>query len=158
MLMAVGLQGAAVIATDAAISVIIGIVKIGVFGAFGAVTPKVIAVALLTVDDANWNVAELVVLATLTIISGLTSVQVGGSSRIRISGEALGLMLAVGLLGGAPACLLAAATILVGWLKTREKVHYLCNNLVVYTALMLAGGLCFRAATGWSGSSERRCR
>ena len=47
MLMAVGLQGAAVIATDAAISVIIGIVKIGVFGMFGAVTPKVVAVALL---------------------------------------------------------------------------------------------------------------
>ena len=47
MLMAAGLQGAAVIATDAAISVIIGIVKIGVFGVFGAVTAKVVAVALL---------------------------------------------------------------------------------------------------------------
>src|ERR1044071_66949 len=47
MLMAVGLQGAAVIATDAAISVIIGIVKIAVFGVFGAVTAKVVAVALL---------------------------------------------------------------------------------------------------------------
>ena len=47
LLMAVGLQGAAVIATDAAISVIIGIVKIAVFGVFGAVTPKVVAVALL---------------------------------------------------------------------------------------------------------------
>jgi uncharacterized membrane protein YfcA len=47
LLMAVGLQGAAVIATDATISVVIGIVKIGVFGVFGAVTPKVIAVALL---------------------------------------------------------------------------------------------------------------
>jgi uncharacterized membrane protein YfcA len=47
LLMAVGLQGAAVIATDAAISVIIGIVKIGVFGVFGAVTAKVVAVALL---------------------------------------------------------------------------------------------------------------
>ena len=45
--MAVGLQGAAVIATDAAISVIIGMVKIGVFGVFGAVTAKVVAVALL---------------------------------------------------------------------------------------------------------------
>ena len=115
---------------------------------YGVALAVVIGVAVLTVDDANWNVAELVVLATLTIISGLTSVQVGGSSRIRISGEALGLMLAVALLGGAPACLLAATTILVGWLKTREKVHYLRNNLVVYTALMLAGGLWFRAATG----------
>ncbi len=47
MLMAVGLQGAAVIATDAVISVIIGIVKIGVFGLFGAVSAKVVAVALL---------------------------------------------------------------------------------------------------------------
>jgi len=47
MLMAVGLEGAAVIATDAAISVIIGIVKIGVFGVFGAVSAKVVAVALL---------------------------------------------------------------------------------------------------------------
>ena len=47
LLMAVGLQGAAVIATDAAISVAIGIIKIAVFGVFGAVTPKVVAVALL---------------------------------------------------------------------------------------------------------------
>ena len=47
LLMAVGLEGAAVIATDAAISVIIGIVKIGVFGVFGAVNAKVVAVALL---------------------------------------------------------------------------------------------------------------
>jgi uncharacterized membrane protein YfcA len=47
MLMAVGLQGASVIATDAAISIVIGIVKIAVFGAFGAVDAKVIAVALL---------------------------------------------------------------------------------------------------------------
>ena len=115
---------------------------------YGVALAAVIGVAVLTVDGANWNVAELVVLATLTIISGLTSVQVGGSSRIRISGEALGLMLAVALLGGAPACLLAATTILVGWLKTREKLHYLLNNLVVYMALMLAGGLWFRAATG----------
>ncbi len=47
LLMAVGLEGAAVIATDAAISVMIGIAKIATFGVFGAVTPKVIAVALL---------------------------------------------------------------------------------------------------------------
>jgi len=47
MLMAAGLEGAAVIATDAAISVIIGIVKIGVFGVFGAVDARVVAVALL---------------------------------------------------------------------------------------------------------------
>jgi uncharacterized membrane protein YfcA len=47
MLMSVGLEGAAVIATDAVISVLIGIVKISVFGLFGAVDARVIAVALL---------------------------------------------------------------------------------------------------------------
>jgi len=47
MLMAAGAHGAAVIATDAAISIVIGIVKLGVFGVAGIVTPKVIAVALL---------------------------------------------------------------------------------------------------------------
>jgi uncharacterized membrane protein YfcA len=47
MLMAVGLEGAAVIATDAIVSIVIGIVKIAVFGVFGAVSAKVVAVALL---------------------------------------------------------------------------------------------------------------
>lgn len=47
MLMASGVEGAAVIATDAVVSVVIGIVKIAVFGLAGIVTAKVIAVALL---------------------------------------------------------------------------------------------------------------
>ncbi len=47
MLMAVGLQGAQVIATDAAVSVVMGVVKIAVFGWAGVMTAKVIAVALL---------------------------------------------------------------------------------------------------------------
>jgi uncharacterized membrane protein YfcA len=47
LLMAVGLQGAAVIATDAAISIGIGIAKIAVFGIAGAVGAREIAIALL---------------------------------------------------------------------------------------------------------------
>jgi uncharacterized membrane protein YfcA len=47
MLMAAGVEGAAVIATDAVISVVVGIVKLSVFGLAGIVTGKVIAVALL---------------------------------------------------------------------------------------------------------------
>ncbi|MCK9908890.1 sulfite exporter TauE/SafE family protein [Microbacteriaceae bacterium K1510] len=47
LLMAAGLEGAAVIATDAAISIVIGIVKIGVFGAAGIIDARVIAFALL---------------------------------------------------------------------------------------------------------------
>ena len=47
MLLATGLQGASVIATDAAISIAIGIVKVAVFGVAGVVGAKVIAVAAL---------------------------------------------------------------------------------------------------------------
>jgi uncharacterized membrane protein YfcA len=47
MLLGAGLEGAAVIATDAVISIALGIVKISVFGLAGVVTGQVIAVALL---------------------------------------------------------------------------------------------------------------
>src|ERR1700722_10640384 len=47
LLMAAGLEGAAVIATDAVISVATSIIKISVFGLAGVVTAQVIAFALL---------------------------------------------------------------------------------------------------------------
>ncbi len=47
LLMATGLEGAAVIATDAAVSIGMGVVKISVFGAAGVLTPTVIVIALL---------------------------------------------------------------------------------------------------------------
>src|SRR5579863_4561090 len=45
LLMATGLEGAAVIATDAAVSIGMGVVKVAVFGAAGALTPKVTVIA-----------------------------------------------------------------------------------------------------------------
>jgi len=47
LLMATGLEGAAVIATDASVSIAMGFVKIAVFGAAGVLTGQVIAIALL---------------------------------------------------------------------------------------------------------------
>jgi len=47
LLMAAGLEGAAVIATDAVISVATGIIKISVFGLAGVVTAQVLAFAVL---------------------------------------------------------------------------------------------------------------
>jgi uncharacterized protein len=47
ILMAVGLEGAAVIATDAAVSLGMGVVKISVFGLAGVLTSKVLVIALL---------------------------------------------------------------------------------------------------------------
>jgi uncharacterized membrane protein YfcA len=47
LLMATGLEGAAVIATDATVSIATGIVKLLVFGVAGVLTPQVIGIALL---------------------------------------------------------------------------------------------------------------
>jgi uncharacterized protein len=47
LLLAAGLEGTAVIATDAAISIVTGVVKIAVFGVAGVMTPTVIVIALL---------------------------------------------------------------------------------------------------------------
>jgi uncharacterized membrane protein YfcA len=47
LLMAVGLEGAAVVATDASISIAVSIVKVLVFGLSGVLTAQVIALALL---------------------------------------------------------------------------------------------------------------
>jgi uncharacterized membrane protein YfcA len=47
LLMAAGVEGAAVIATDAIISVVTSLIKISVFGLAGVVTAQVLAIALL---------------------------------------------------------------------------------------------------------------
>ena len=47
LLMAAGLQGAAVVATDAVISIVISTVKLSVFGLAGVLTTQIIALAIL---------------------------------------------------------------------------------------------------------------
>ena len=47
LLMAAGVAGAGVIATDAAVSIVIGVVKVAVFGIAGVVSAQVVAFALL---------------------------------------------------------------------------------------------------------------
>jgi uncharacterized protein len=47
LLMATGLEGAAVIATDAMVSVVVGAIKFGVFDLAGVVTPLVLLIGLL---------------------------------------------------------------------------------------------------------------
>jgi uncharacterized membrane protein YfcA len=47
VMMAAGLEGAAVIATDATVSVVTGVVKVGVFGLAGVLTPQVIVIGCL---------------------------------------------------------------------------------------------------------------
>ena len=51
LLMATGLEGAAVIATDSLVSVVMGVVKLSVFGYAGVITSMVLVIGLLIGAD-----------------------------------------------------------------------------------------------------------
>jgi uncharacterized protein len=93
LLMAAGLHGAAVIATDATISVLIGLVRLTVFGFTGVATSKVLAIAaLIGVSTfpgaflAHWMIARLpihvhaVMLDVVVVLGG--AVMIGNALRL----------------------------------------------------------------------------
>ncbi len=87
LLLAAGLEGTAVIATDAAISIVTGVVKIAVFAFAGVLTPTVIVVALLmgaigfpSTFLAKWIVTRIPVHVHTAILDAI--VIVGGAVMI----------------------------------------------------------------------------
>jgi diguanylate cyclase (GGDEF)-like protein len=93
---------------------------------------------------------RLAVIAGLSVASDLTYVETG-STRLRVSGSFLGIMLAAVLVGGGPAALVGMLTIALGWWRSREAPHYLWNNLTTYAWFPLIGGLWFHAAAQAAG-------
>src|SRR4051812_1756621 len=67
------------------------------------------------------------------------------AAQMKVSGSFLAIVVAMVLLGGTPAALIGAATILAGWPKWRERAHYLVANLAIFTAFPLVGGVAFDA-------------
>jgi len=87
LLMAAGLHGAAVIATDATISVVIGLVRLAVFGFTGVATSKVVAIAVLIGVStfpgaflARWMIARLPIHVHTVMLDGV--VLLGGAVMI----------------------------------------------------------------------------
>jgi len=107
-------------------------------------------VCWLTSDLDHWRLGPLVVLAGFTTLSILTDIGIG-ASRVRISGVLIGLILAIVLLGPAPAALLGAGTILLVALRLGTQCHVARNNVVVYTWFPLAAALFFHAAIRLTG-------
>jgi diguanylate cyclase (GGDEF)-like protein len=103
-------------------------------------------VAVLTAGTDRWPLWPMVVIAVFTIASDLTYVE-AASSRLRVSGSGLGLMLAAVLLGGGPAALFGVLAIAVGWLRSREPMDVFRNNLATYAWFPLIAGLFFHATT-----------
>lgn len=100
------------------------------------------AAAIWRIPNADWNLPLFAILLGFSIFSDVTSIET--ESRLKISGSFLALVLAMVLLGGAPAALIGVVSIFAGWLRFRENLHDLLVNLVTYITFPLVVGVAFR--------------
>ena len=99
-------------------------------------------VSVLTSPGANWDLLTLALLLVFAVASDLMAASIR-SSKLKVSGSFLAIVVAMVLLGGAPAAVVGVLTITAGWVKWREKPHYLLANLASYASFPLACGLLF---------------
>lgn len=109
----------------------------------------VVVVAILRGSTADWNLPLFGILLGFSVFSDLTAIET--ASRLKTSGSFLALVLAMVLLGGAPAAVIGVLTILVGWARWRDAPHYLLNNVLTYATFPLIGGIAFHETTSGFG-------
>jgi putative nucleotidyltransferase with HDIG domain len=98
-----------------------------------------VAVAALTSTQADWEpLALVVVLTALALGSDLFAVSHEGQ---RISGSFLALVLAMTLLGPAPAVAIGVASVLADHVRARNPLPRLITNLATFATFPLVGGL-----------------
>src|SRR4051794_6622330 len=109
-----------------------------------AILVSAVVGAIVSSPDANWDLPQLALLMTFAIASDLMAASIR-SAKMKVSGSFLAIVVAMVLLGGAPAALVGVVTILAGWTKWRERGHYLLANLATFALFPLVGGLFFHA-------------
>jgi putative nucleotidyltransferase with HDIG domain len=108
-----------------------------------------LALAAATSTTADWHPPGLVaVLLALAIITDLFAVSHEGQ---RISGSFLALVLAMALLGPAPAVAIGVASVLADHVRARNPPARLLTNLAAFAAFPLVGALLVR----WAEVPER---
>src|SRR3954465_6267571 len=88
-----------------------------------AILATAVVVSVLTSPDANWDLPTLVLLLTFAIASALRAASIR-SSKLKVSGSFLAIVVAMVLLGGAPAALVGVLTIVAGWAKWGRPPHH----------------------------------
>jgi putative nucleotidyltransferase with HDIG domain len=101
----------------------------------------VTAVGLWRATSANWDLPLFFILLGFSVFSDLTAIST--TSKVKISGSFLALVLAMVFLGGAPAAVIGVLSILAGWLRWRDEGHYLLNNVLTYATFPLVSGIVF---------------
>jgi diguanylate cyclase (GGDEF)-like protein len=100
------------------------------------------AAAVATSTGSEWRLVPLAVLAACSALSGVTYVETG-STKLKVSGSFLAVVLAAVLLGGGPGSLVGVITIACVCLRLRPAGHYVRNNIVVFAWFPLVGGWFF---------------
>lgn len=100
-------------------------------------------VAALTWDAADWQPVELgALLLVLAVSSEMLVMDVRG---LRVSGAFLAIVLAMVLLGPAPAAAIGVVSTLIDAIASRRPWDKAANNVVTWAAFPLVGGLMFGA-------------
>ncbi|HYC81249.1 MAG TPA: HD-GYP domain-containing protein [Solirubrobacterales bacterium] len=108
--------------------------------------------AVVTAGTANWDLGLFGILLAFSIITDLTAVST--TSKVRLSGSFLPIVLAMALLGGPPALVIGLVVISIDWLIKRHPLHLFLNNLVTYAVFPLVGGLAFHAAVAGASFTD----
>src|SRR5215207_10534714 len=112
-----------------------------------AIATMIVAMALIAAAaalesvQADWDLPLFFILLGFSVFSDLTAIST--TSKVKISGSFLALVLAMVFLGGAPAAVIGVLTILAGWLRWRDAGHYLLNNVLTYATFPLVSGIAF---------------
>jgi putative nucleotidyltransferase with HDIG domain len=112
----------------------------------------VAAAGIWRAPNADWNLPLFCILLGFSVFSDLTAIST--TSKVKISGSFLALVLAMVFLGGTPAAVIGVLTILAGWLRWRDAGHYLLNNVLTYATFPLVSGIAFHEVVDKAGVAE----
>jgi putative nucleotidyltransferase with HDIG domain len=112
----------------------------------------VCVVGVLTASTADWDPVLFAILLAFSVFSDLTAITT--TSKLKLSGSFLPMMLAMVFLGGPPAALIGVLTISVGWLGNRIAGHLFLNNLLAFTMSPLITGLTFHYVITGAGITQ----
>jgi len=100
-----------------------------------------VGMAVWRAPEADWDLPLFFILLGFSVFSDLTAIST--TSKVKISGSFLALVLAMVFLGGTPAALIGVLTMLAGWLRWRDAGHFLLNNVLTYATFPLVSGFAF---------------
>jgi putative nucleotidyltransferase with HDIG domain len=110
---------------------------------------------VLVGDAGNWDWGLFLTLLAFSIASDHMAAATAAGA-LKISGSFLALVLAIVLLGAAPAALMGVTTMVVGWSHRRSPARFLLIDVVSYAWFPLIAGSAFHAVkdAGNLGSSD----